>query len=112
MRVVLVVDDDPLVLELTTMMLEELGCDAIPVTSPFEALEKLQTDLRIEILITDINMPEMDGHKLAHRAREVKPELGIVMLSGRGEGQGLPMLRKPFSQDDLARAIAQTTGLC
>ncbi len=57
-------------------------------------------------------MPEMDGHKLAHRAREVKPELGVIMLSGRGEGQCLPVLRKPFSQDDLARAMAQTTGIC
>ena len=56
-RVVLVVDDEPLVREVTATMLDDLGCETVTAASGKEALEKLTTDQRIEILVTDINMP-------------------------------------------------------
>jgi CheY-like chemotaxis protein len=65
----LVVDDDPLVLEVTAGMLGDLGCDVMTATSGHEALQQLSKDANIEILVTDINMASMDGYELAERAR-------------------------------------------
>ena len=56
-RRVLVVDDDPLVLELVASMLEELGCETLLARSGTDALGTLAEDQTIDILIADINMP-------------------------------------------------------
>ena len=112
-RVVLVVDDDPTVLDTVVLMLEDLGCEVVSAHSGREALDQLSRNDHIEILITDINMPEMDGHELAHRAQCMKPELRVLQLSGRERRRdGYPMIKKPFTFDDLATVMQQTTGAC
>ena len=112
-RVVLVVDDDPDVLDLTTSYLEELGCEVITATRASEALAKLAADERIDVLITDVEMPEMDGYELAEKAKRVRAGLQVIALSGGAEGKSdLPLVRKPFLQQDLARTMEKTTGLC
>jgi CheY-like chemotaxis protein len=111
-RKVLVVDDDPLVLDVTAQMLEELGCEVVMTTNPCLALALLAGN-GFEILITDINMPEMSGYELAERARRECHNLGVMLLSGREtDGHGFPMIRKPFLQEDLVRTMEQTVGLC
>jgi two-component system, cell cycle response regulator CpdR len=77
-RVVLVVDDDPLVLKVTATMLQDLGCEVVTATGANEALDKLCTDRRIEVLNTDINMPGMDGHEC--------PQTGGVAVSALRQG--------------------------
>lgn len=110
---VLVVDDEPLVLEVTATMLTDIGCTVITAANGSEALDKLSKNPRIEILITDVNMPGMDGYTLADAAKRVRKNLKIILLSGREDAEGgLPFIRKPFSQDDLARTMARHTGLC
>jgi two-component system, cell cycle response regulator CpdR len=112
-RTVLLVDDDPGVLDVIASMLEDLGCEVIRATSGPEALETLERDDRISILITDINMPSMDGHELAERATRLRPALKILQLSGRERRRdGFPMIRKPFAEEDLVRVMQQTTGVC
>ena len=112
-RLVLVVDDDPNVLETVGLMLQELGCEVVSAESGPEALDQLRQNDRIEILITDINMPEMDGHELAHRAKAIRPYLRVLQLSGRERrGDGYPMIRKPFVLEDLASTMQKTTGTC
>lgn len=112
-RTVLAVDDEPLVLEVTATMLEDLGCSVVTAGSGGEALALLSENHHIEILITDLNMPGMGGYELADQAVRIRPELRILLLSGReGDGHGLPLLRKPFLEEDLARTMSQTTGLC
>ena len=112
-RVVLVVDDDPLVLDVTASVLEEFGCDVVAAASGCEALEKLSANRRIEILITDINMPGMDGYELAERAKRMRDGLKVILLSGRErDGSGFPLVRKPFLAHDLKQTMAQYTGLC
>jgi two-component system, cell cycle response regulator CpdR len=59
-RVVLVVDDEPLVLEVTASMLENLGCETITAANAREALQKLPGDPRVDILITEICREWMD----------------------------------------------------
>lgn len=63
-RAVLVVDDEPLILEMTASMLEELGCEVSTAATGSEALSRLAKDPPIEILITDLNMPGMGGYEL------------------------------------------------
>jgi two-component system, cell cycle response regulator CpdR len=112
-RTVLVVDDEPAVLEVVAGMLEDLGCNVVTAESGLEALDQLRVNQRIEILITDINMPGMDGHELAERAKKIRPELKVLQLSGRERRRdGFPMIRKPFSADDLVNTMKQTTGVC
>jgi CheY-like chemotaxis protein len=131
-RVVLVVDDDPAVLELLAEMLQELGCEVITQQDAAEALTVLgeyffndtsTTDIympgvlgedqRIEILLTDINMPGIAGYELAEQAKRLRPGVKPILISGREtDGYGFPLLRKPFMQHDLARLMKETTGLC
>ena len=112
-RSVLVVDDDPNVLEVLAAMLEDLGCDVISAASGADALDHLRRNEEISILITDINMPGMDGHELAHLATRIRPELKVLQLSGREPRRGgYPMIRKPFTEEDLANTMQKTTGLC
>jgi DNA-binding NarL/FixJ family response regulator len=67
---------------------------------------------RIEILITDINMPGFAGYELAEKAKRVR-HLNPIPLSGReSDSHGFPMIRKPFLQDDLRRVTKETCGLC
>jgi CheY-like chemotaxis protein len=112
-RVFLVVDDEPAVREVTAFMLEDLGCEVVTAADASEALHCLETDRRIEALITDINMPGMNGYDLVERAQQLRKELKVIVLSGReSDGRGHPLIRKPFLQEDLLRAMKQTTGLC
>ena len=112
-RTVLVVDDDPLVLEVTAAMLDNLGCEAVTASTGKQALELLEAHQRIEILITDINMPVMGGYELVERAKRLRKRLQVILLSGREtDGHGYPFVRKPFRERDLAHTMKLTTGLC
>jgi len=112
-RVALVVDDDPAVLELLAEMLEELGCEVLTQQNAAEALTVLRKERRIEILLTDINMPGIAGFELAEQAKRLRPGVKPILVSGREtDGYGYPLLRKPFLQNDLVRVLRETTGLC
>ena len=112
-QTVLVVDDDAGVLDVIATMLEDLGCAVLTASNGNEALGTLRHNEQISILITDINMPGMDGHELAERATRLRPGLKVLQLSGRERRrEGFPMIRKPFTDDELARVMQQTTGVC
>jgi CheY-like chemotaxis protein len=112
-RRVLVVDDDALVLEVTAAMLNDLGCEVVTALCGDDALQRLERDQSIEILITDINMPKMDGYQLVDRAHAIRSGLKVIMLSGREpEGHGFPFIRKPFLEEDLFETMRRTTGTC
>jgi two-component system, cell cycle response regulator CpdR len=112
-RRVLVADDDPLTRELIASMLEDLGCETLTARSGTEALTQLARDNSIDTLFADINMPGLSGQELAERARDFRPELRVLLMSGQEcDGRGFPLLRKPFSRSDLRRVMAETNGLC
>jgi two-component system, cell cycle response regulator CpdR len=112
-RVALAVDDDPAVLYLIADMLEDLGCEVICAHNGTDALAVLARDQRIEILITDINMPGIAGHELAEKAKRMRHGLNPILVSGReANSHCFPMIRKPFLKDDLRRVMKETTGLC
>ncbi len=110
-RMVLVVDDDPLVLEITAAMLEDLGCDVLTAASAQEALRCIAKNISVEVLITDVNMPGIGGYELAREAQSAG--IQVILLSGREvDGHGFPLIRKPFREADLERTMRRTTGLC
>ncbi|KKB77166.1 histidine kinase [Devosia soli] len=109
---VLAVDDDALVLLNTTIMLEELGHTVIEALSGQAALQALDGDPGIDLLITDQAMPRMTGLELAAEVTKRRPGLPIILASGYADIEEarvlkLPRLAKPFSQADLAKTLAR-----
>jgi CheY-like chemotaxis protein len=109
---VLVVDDDPLVLDNTAAMLDDLGHEVIEARSGAEALDMVRRAKGIDLVVTDHVMPGMTGMELARHIAEERPGLPVLLASGYAEigavdEVDLPRLSKPFSQVALARAIEQ-----
>ena len=76
------VDDEPLIASSTTEMLADLGHAAIEANSGNEALDILEQDQDIDLLITDYSMPRMNGLQLARAARVFRPHLPILLATG------------------------------
>jgi PAS domain S-box-containing protein len=110
---VLVVDDDSLVMTSTTLLLEDLGHRVINATSGARALALFEQGEVIDLMITDMAMPQMSGAQLAHAVRLLKPDLPIILATGYAErlegfAAQLPRLPKPFTQLNLVEIIAQS----
>jgi CheY-like chemotaxis protein len=109
---ILVVDDDNLVLMNTAAMLEDLGHEVVEATSGEQALRVLRQGGTINLVITDQLMPGMRGTQLIDAIRSERPEMPAILATGYSElpaGTGLELerLNKPFTQNDLARAVAR-----
>jgi CheY-like chemotaxis protein len=112
-RRALVVDDEWLLVDYARSLLEELGCEVVTATRASEALQALSSDERIDLLITDIRMPDMNGFELIERAKRQRPNLHVVVTTGNTDvPEGIPLVRKPFTRQDLVRMMERTTGLC
>ncbi|HEY0412253.1 MAG TPA: ATP-binding protein [Allosphingosinicella sp.] len=109
--IVLVVEDDPRVSRSTVGALEELGYRPIACSSGRDALDILAREQGIELLITDVMMPEMTGTELVRKASALYPWIAMLFVTGyvgeAGEAEdlaGYDMLRKPFTISSLAEA--------
>ncbi|PWS38192.1 hypothetical protein DFH01_02515 [Falsiroseomonas bella] len=108
---VLVVDDEPLVLESTAAMLEELGYEPVPAESAEAALALLDARRDVTAVLTDHAMPGMTGAALAARLRLDHPGLPVILATGyAGGGQeepgGPPRLAKPYSLAQLSTVLS------
>lgn len=115
MRTILVVDDEPMALKLVQSILEKRGFKVLASTSPKQAVELFETEYdNIELLISDIVMPEMDGTRLAAILTSRNPELPVLFMSGfvtesevadtRAITQ-FAFIRKPFRPATLVQAV-------
>ncbi|WP_053144644.1 PAS domain-containing sensor histidine kinase [Pseudomonas sp. P97.38] len=109
---VLVVDDDSLVLTSTRLLIEDLGHRVLCAHSGSQALELHERNPDIDLVITDMAMPQMDGAQLAKLLRDRQPDLPIILATGYAErlegfASQLPRLTKPFKQIDLVQVIGQ-----
>jgi len=109
---ILLVDDDALISDSTAYLLEDLGHEVIEADSGANALEVLRSGKKVDLLITDYSMPKMTGMQLAHAARELRPDLPIVIATGYadlplGTTMDIVRLRKPYQQHQLAAEIAK-----
>ena len=101
----LFVNAEALIVLLATSWLEDLREIALNAT---EALAKFGSDPYVEVLLTDVNMPGVSGYQLAKWAKDMRPSLKVVLLSGaESDPRGWPLLRKPFLTSDLTRTMAQ-----
>jgi PAS domain S-box-containing protein len=110
--VILVVDDDALINMSTVDMIEDLGHTVLEAYSGREALEILSSGKQIDALVTDYAMPGMTGVELASKARELHPQLPILLATGyadlpSGTTTDLPRLAKPYQQTELASQIGK-----
>jgi two-component system, cell cycle response regulator CpdR len=106
-RVVLLVDDDALLLDVTAMMLQDLGYEVITASNAEDALHRLAAEQRIEVLITDVAMPGMDGIALARAATRMRDDLKVIVISAHVDAShGFPMIRKPFQPEDVRNMMA------
>jgi PAS domain S-box-containing protein len=109
---VLAVDDDPLILENTAAMLEDLGHRVARATSGERALQKMHTIGSLEVVLTDQGMPGMTGLQLVERIRAEWPGMPILLVTGytdlpSGLHPQVRRLNKPFDQAALARALEE-----
>jgi PAS domain S-box-containing protein len=109
---ILAVDDDELVLMNTAALLEDLGHTVLVAGSGAEALEIVDRETRLDLVMSDQLMPGMTGVQLADALGIRRPDLPLVLTTGYAElpsdvGGRLPRLSKPFTQADLVRMIQQ-----
>jgi PAS domain S-box-containing protein len=77
---ILVVDDDLGVCQSLRDLLTQEGCDVVVATGGREALEKLKTE-RVDLVLSDVVMPDLDGHELFNRVQELYPNLPVVLMT-------------------------------
>jgi CheY-like chemotaxis protein len=114
---ILLVEDDNLVRGQVKRQLEALGCTVNDFEDPYEAIDLLASEGRIDLLMTDISMPGgMNGRQLADHARLFRPQLPVLFTSGhtddpiaRGCAVG-SFLPKPYRRAELARKIGEALG--
>ena len=117
---VLFVDDEPSVRRIAGVALARAGHEPVLAASGLEALELLARGQEVDLLVTDVVMPGMNGIELAERVRSEHPEIGILFVSGYADrvlsshdGDGpVEVLDKPFTPaalaDRVARALARS----
>ena len=113
---VLVVEDDASVRMLVIEVLGELGYEAIERASADDALPVLASSRRIDLLVTDVGLPGLNGRQLADIAREHRPALPVLFMTGYAAAAarrtdflatGMEMIAKPFAVDALGVKIRQ-----
>lgn len=112
---VLLVDDDPTIRMLIAEVLEGLGYTAIEASDGSTGLKILQSDVQIDLLVTDVGLPGgMNGRQMADAARVKRPGLKILFITGYAENavlnqghldRGMHVLTKPFAMESLASRI-------
>ncbi|MBF0202066.1 MAG: response regulator, partial [Desulfamplus sp.] len=112
---ILLVEDEPAILKMTKMMLERKGYAVISAATPAEALEKAKNYSRpIDLLMTDVVMPEMNGRELAEKIIYLYPGIKRLFMSGYTADiiahkgfldDGVEFIQKPFSMADLAEKL-------
>jgi CheY-like chemotaxis protein len=116
--VVLVVEDEVLVQMLVMEVLDDLGLEALEAGDGPSALAIVKSDPRIELMVTDVGLPGMNGRQLAEAVREVRPELSILFVTGYADkaaageldGRNMDMITKPFALEALSDKVTQMLG--
>ncbi|MGX9379460.1 PAS domain-containing protein [Pseudomonas sp. JQ36] len=113
---VVVVEDDPAVRMLVLDLLKELGYLAHEAADASAALPLLESELRVDLLVTDVGLPGMNGRQLAEIARQHRPGLKVLFMTGYAQKaaerqgfleDGMDMVAKPFSIEVLANKIRE-----
>ncbi|WP_277667588.1 PAS domain S-box protein [Novosphingobium lindaniclasticum] len=113
-QVVLVIEDEPVVRGLIAEELSELGYHALEAADGPSGLAILQSSQRLDLLVTDIGLPGLNGRQVVDAARQVRPDLKVLFMTGYAETAamasgflepGMEMITKPFTMEAFADRI-------
>ena len=114
---ILMVEDDSILLEMGRLMLERLGYSVITAATPKEAIELVEENsTKIDLFITDVVMPEMNGRELADRIQKIRPGMKHLFMSGYTADiivqqgvldEGINFIQKPFLMEGLSKKIRE-----
>ncbi|GGM18420.1 hypothetical protein GCM10009425_31770 [Pseudomonas asuensis] len=112
---VLVVEDEAVVRGLVIEVLKELGYEVLEAADSKSAIPILESHQRIDLMISDVGLPGLNGRQLAEIARQFRPELKVLFATGYAEGsyvkgylgRGMALITKPFAIDTLAARIKE-----
>ena len=114
---VLLVEDDSTILQMAQIILERLGYRVLPMASPLAAIQLVKhLTIKVDLLLTDVVMPEMNGRELARLLLENCPGLKVLFMSGYTANviahhgvldEGIHFIQKPFSVDSLAAKVRE-----
>ena len=117
---VVVVDDEPILRAIVTDVLTDFGYQTIEARDGAEGLAILESNLKVDLLITDVGLPKgMNGRQLADAARINRPDLKVLFITGYAENAvigerrleaGMHILTKPFEMDVLAGKVREIIG--
>lgn len=111
---VLLVEDEPVIRAMATELLRELGCTVFEAPDGLAGLAMLRQHQQIDLLITDIGLPGLDGYQLADQALIKQPTLKVLLITGYAEKAtpahgfmrpGMEMLTKPFTVSTLRSRV-------
>src|SRR5438477_12178390 len=94
-RTVLVVDDDPQILRLVQRILGGKPVKVLSAPRPSEAIRICESEA-VDLLISDVAMPEMDGNRLAERVLKLRPQASVLLISGVSDGSKVKNGRVKF----------------
>ena len=113
MSQILVAEDEAMLRAIAVEMLEDAGFSVFQAGDGEEALALLKSNPGIEILVSDIKMPRMDGYALAEAGLSLRPELKILLMTGYAQDppktlpRTIPTLHKPFDLDRLCELAGE-----
>ncbi len=112
-RTILIVDDEPQILRLVETMIGKRRARVLTAPRPSEALRICETEA-VDVLISDMSMPEMDGMKLADRVLKLYPNAKVLLISGQSKeppaavrSGRVKFLKKPFFPADLIEILQE-----
>lgn len=112
---VLVVDDEAPVRQMQRRILEKNGYQILDAPSGAEAIAMIEKGQALDLLIADLDMPELGGDEMVRRIRMTRPDLKVLYVTGHIDGlldvratlwEGEAFLEKPFTADGLREAVA------
>jgi CheY-like chemotaxis protein len=110
---ILLVEDEAFLRELVMEGLQEAGFSVVEACDGNAGVQALQSDLRIDVLLSDIKLPDIDGYQVAEAARSLRPDVKVILMTGYAPSPLPPTLRsvvyrvlqKPFSLETLPETV-------
>jgi two-component system cell cycle sensor histidine kinase/response regulator CckA len=112
--VILVVDDEPPIREIERRLLDKAGYRVVEASGAAEAFNAIEQHDRIDLVVADLDMPEVSGDEMVRRIRSLRPDLKVLYVTGhidrlmdaRPLWDGEAFLDKPFSMNGLVEAVS------
>ncbi|WP_091333002.1 response regulator [Frateuria terrea] len=110
---ILLVEDEAFLRELVMEGLQEAGFSVVEASDGTSGVQALKSDLRIDVLLSDIKLPDIDGYQVAEAARTLRPGMKVILMTGYAPSPLPPslhsvvyrVLQKPFSLETLPEMV-------